>query len=60
MTTDAYGNRLLRYQNPRTGYEFTNRLRLEPEIEGSPMVGDLDTAHGTNSSPPSRATPRTG
>lgn len=46
MTTAQYGERRWRYRNRDSGYEFANRLHLEPEIEGSPMVGDLDTRDG--------------
>lgn len=42
----SYGERTWRYRNLESGYEFTNRLHLEPEIDGSPMVGDLDTDDG--------------
>lgn len=46
MADKGYADRHWRYRNRTSGYEFTNRLRLEVEIEGSPMVGDLETTDG--------------
>ena len=40
------GDRTWRYANRESGSEFTNRLHLEPEIAGSPMIGDLDIDDG--------------
>lgn len=44
---NAYGRRLWRFRNRESGYEFEAHLHLLPEIEGSPMVGGLDTDDGT-------------
>ena len=43
---DDYGSRVWRYRNRMSGYESEAHLHLVPEIEGSPMVGDLDSDDG--------------
>lgn len=45
MSND-YGRRLWRFRNRESGFEFEAHLHLLPEIDGSPMVGDLDTDDG--------------